>query len=315
MCLRLAAFLSIISLLSSMCIWVVSRPGSNFRRALELPSVEAASLDGVEFYGACLDHDAYVWCIDRSCSMGWAGEIDIVKAAVIDALFQLGSGDEFSLVAFDSSYSEWSSSLVPADASAVDDALSWVQFITATGSTCLVAPVSAAIDIADESANSAVLLVCDGLPSCGPEGDLDVDIAAIAAANPLSVPIHTFSVSGDPAANLYLEGIADAFGGVYVDTATAVIGSFRRGDANWDGAVDIADAVFLLAAAFISGSPAPPCLDAADCNDDGSYDPILDSAVLLQSIFVPGSLPVAPPFSSCGGDPTPDTLICVGQCP
>ena len=45
---------------------------------------------------------------------------------------------------------------------------------------------------------------------------------------------------------------------------------FKRGDANSDAQLNIGDAVFMLSALF-SGGQQPPCMDAADVNDDGTY--------------------------------------------
>lgn len=311
---RSIGLFSIFCALGACCGWLSIQPGSSLRKVLQLPSAEASSPDGILFYGACFDYDAYVWCLDRSCSMGWGAEIDSVKVAVSDALFQLTPDDQFSLVTYSDSWVRWSSTLVSAEPAEVSAAVSWVQAITPAGGTCIVGPVLAAIAIADDSSNGCVLLVGDGVSSCGGQGSLDTDVPAIAAGNPGSVPIHTFYVSGASAAGPYLEGIADAFGGVYVDT-TLPLDLFRRGDANSDGGVDVSDVVFVLAAGFVPGSPQPICLDAVDCNDDGAYDPIVDAIALLQSIFVPGSAPLALPGDQCGTDPTPDPLACTGVCP
>lgn len=85
---------------------------------------------------------------------------------------------------------------------------------------------------------------------------------------------------------------------------------FRRGDANDDGAFDISDAVFSLAAIFIPGSPEVPCAVAADSNDDGAFD-ISDAVFSLAQLFVPGAPPIPLPGSiDCGSDPTPDSQSC-----
>ncbi len=83
--------------------------------------------------------------------------------------------------------------------------------------------------------------------------------------------------------------------------------TFVRGDCNADGGFDIGDAITLLSVLF-SGAPSPPCDDACDCNDDGLLD-IADAISKLGSLFS-GSGPLPPPASSCGPDPTPDSLSC-----
>ena len=82
---------------------------------------------------------------------------------------------------------------------------------------------------------------------------------------------------------------------------------FIRGDANADGRVDIADAIFILSYLFGNGR-VPDCMDAADSNDDGSVD-IADAIFILKVLFVTGEdFPAPYPFP--GRDPTEDSLNC-----
>jgi hypothetical protein len=85
--------------------------------------------------------------------------------------------------------------------------------------------------------------------------------------------------------------------------------AFKRGDANSSGAIDIADAVFMLSHLFAQGL-APSCKDAGDANDDGNLD-IADAIAILSHLFA-GAGPLKPPFGQCGIDPTTfdDTLDC-----
>lgn len=81
--------------------------------------------------------------------------------------------------------------------------------------------------------------------------------------------------------------------------------AFRRGDANADGSVNVADGVHVLAYLF-AGGPAGPCPDALDSNDDGKLD-ISDAIGILRYLFASVPMP-APGAEACGQDPTPDTL-------
>ena len=88
-------------------------------------------------------------------------------------------------------------------------------------------------------------------------------------------------------------------------------GSFVRGDANCDGFVDASDATYIIDYLFNLG-PAPPCLDAADVNDNG----VVNTADIayLASFLGAGGPPPPPPFPNCGLDPTADALICTVSC-
>lgn len=100
--------------------------------------------------------------------------------------------------------------------------------------------------------------------------------------------------------------------------ATVTIGGsspgFQRGDANNDGTLNIADAVWVLNYLF-QDQPAPPCLDAGDANDDSGVD-IGDAIYIISWQFSRGPEPPSP-FMSCGPDPTMDTLDCAlySHCP
>ncbi len=83
--------------------------------------------------------------------------------------------------------------------------------------------------------------------------------------------------------------------------AGGVLRNFRRGDANNDTVVDIADGVWILSYAF-RGGRVPPCLDAADANDDGRIDQT-DAILVIYYQLLNGQPPKAP-FTTCGTDPS-----------
>ncbi len=87
--------------------------------------------------------------------------------------------------------------------------------------------------------------------------------------------------------------------------------NFIRGDLNCDGAVDSVDVSF-LENLINDGGPLPPCLDAADVNDDGLFLSIADWALLLRALDLGLALP--PPFPDCGSDPTFDGYTCSTSC-
>ena len=79
---------------------------------------------------------------------------------------------------------------------------------------------------------------------------------------------------------------------------------FKRGDANADGKLDIADAVKVLSYLFGGGDGgAIGCLEAGDANDDNKID-IADAVKILGHLFAQTG-PLPEPFGACGPDPTP----------
>jgi hypothetical protein len=80
---------------------------------------------------------------------------------------------------------------------------------------------------------------------------------------------------------------------------------FRRGDADGvDGVVNITDAIFVLSYLFQGGGE-PPCLDAADADDEFGIN-ISDGIFILNYLFTGGATPPAPGPDDCGEDPVPD---------
>jgi len=83
--------------------------------------------------------------------------------------------------------------------------------------------------------------------------------------------------------------------------------TFRRGDSNGDGKVDLSDSVRTFGYLFL-GAGEPTCLDAADTNDDGRTD-ISDGIFPLNFLFLGGAPLPDPGSENCGLDPT-DSIGC-----
>jgi hypothetical protein len=87
---------------------------------------------------------------------------------------------------------------------------------------------------------------------------------------------------------------------------TFVRGNANNGPINAAGpqpsqsSVTIADAIFILTNLFAQGV-VPPCLDAADANDDGRYD-IVDAVTVLQVLFGNPMVVIPEPFENIGSD-------------
>jgi len=134
----------------------------------------------------------------------------------------------------------------------------------------------------------------------GWEGDLD-STSPVAGSG-------EFTAAGDLATIVLKSGnLGGAVTGTLFDDI--VVGGppgeihFSRGDANGDGAIDIADAIALVAHLFQEKELS--CEDAADANDDGLLR-ISDALTLLGHLFRGATLP----SSACGPDPTADGLGC-----
>jgi hypothetical protein len=105
----------------------------------------------------------------------------------------------------------------------------------------------------------------------------------------------------------YTDGLGTDGYGVDFDevglTVSAGEPQFKRGDANRDGGMNIADGVYILQNIFAQG-PDILCPDTGDANDDENVN-IADAVYILQNIFAQGAPIPAPGPASCGPDPTP----------
>ncbi len=119
---------------------------------------------------------------------------------------------------------------------------------------------------------------------------------------------------GSLTADVTLEQISDPFVfQQFVDTieveprdgSSPTANEFRRGDANGDGSLDLADAVFTLAYLF-TGGPASDCPDAADSDDNGRIE-LADPIAALGTLFL-GRASLPEPVD-CGCDLTTDELL------
>jgi hypothetical protein len=79
--------------------------------------------------------------------------------------------------------------------------------------------------------------------------------------------------------------------------STSVGASFRRGDADASGVLNLTDTIFTLTALFQSG-PQPTCPDAADVDDDGMLS-LTDAIYSLNHLFRGGRAPPGPGAEVC----------------
>ncbi|MDD5109977.1 MAG: putative metal-binding motif-containing protein [Patescibacteria group bacterium] len=84
--------------------------------------------------------------------------------------------------------------------------------------------------------------------------------------------------------------------------------TFRRGDANGDGWVDLTDAVTTLGALYGWG-PALTCNDAADADNNGQLEGDKDPIYTLSWLFLGGPVTSDPGPFSPGLDPPPDDAL------
>ena len=196
-------------------------------RPLDLPSGGHGVSDDDEdapetiaFYGSIYEGDAFFWCLDRSCSMGWAGEWTILSAEVGSAITSLSDEAEFGLVAYGSGTSQWKQVPVRAETGARNSALAWLAAIEPQGGSCLLPAALTMLGLAHAASppNPVGFIVSDGLPFCDGNDTSSTCLQQIPAANLPPVPIHTVYVADDTPGSDFLRSLAESCGGRFIVT-------------------------------------------------------------------------------------------------
>jgi hypothetical protein len=113
--------------------------------------------------------------------------------------------------------------------------------------------------------------------------------------------VYTYKVVG-------VRGEARSFPRTALVSTLKAPGTFKRGDSNRDGRVNIGDPIATLLYLFLGGA-APTCEDAADADDDGRLT-LADPIVTLRVLFSPWRPLPAPGSGYAWFDPTTDELSC-----
>ncbi|MCA8960338.1 MAG: hypothetical protein KDC38_07485 [Planctomycetes bacterium] len=145
-------------------------------------------------------------------------------------------------------------------------------------------------------ADATNVITCDDDALGFPPGESSVSIPVM-GGDQLLIQVGTFSeTTGTGPAQLNIECVG-----------ISVPGEFRRGDANQDGTINIADPIYMLGFLF-GGGPGSTCADSMDFNDDELLD-VADPITGLSYLFV--SQPIPAPGPNCGPDPMGASLDCV----
>ena len=158
--------------------------------------------------------------------------------------------------------------------------------------------------------SAVVLSLTEGtiLPLQGTESVLALEVDAREQAEASLQIVNGFRGSGQPVTSVVTVG-GDSRSAC--NQSTARIGLkhqppieepiFIRGDANDDGKLDLADAIWIINDLFHEG-PSGVCPDASDGNDDEHLD--ASDAIYLIDYLFRGQMSPSNPFPSCGFDPT-----------
>jgi Ca-activated chloride channel family protein len=144
----------------------------------------------------------YVFVLDRSGSMG-GNKIEQAKTAFSSMVGTLRTIDMFNVICFDHEIDDLWTEPHAATASNIETAQSWIQALTARGSTNFHGAAMRGLETFTEGENAkAMLILSDGLPTAGEITGSTSILNAINEANTLDVSIATVAFGSDSDENL-----------------------------------------------------------------------------------------------------------------
>ncbi|HIA27399.1 MAG TPA: hypothetical protein EYN79_04655 [Planctomycetes bacterium] len=214
--------LFLVALLIPLAISAIENDNTSSQFPLDLPSGGGASDDEEEdapetiiFYGQNYEGDAFFWTLDKSGSMGWNGEIEVLKQEVTQAVMSLSSAAEFSLVAFSSGHILWSAQPRRATSQNKASASAWVGQLHADGWTCLAPAVIETLNICNQSHKQQrqIIVLSDGAPVCNGIDTSSSALNEITTSNWQQVPIHTIFIGNEAGGLGFMQELALLNGG------------------------------------------------------------------------------------------------------
>jgi hypothetical protein len=203
-------------------VWSQSNEGA--RRPLDLPSGGSGDDDDdedapetINFWGGAYEGDAFFWCLDKSCSMGWNGEIQQLKEEFTSTISSLSSQAEFGVVAFSDGHISWRASPVKANTANKGSATAWVLALNAAGWTCLGPAGVETLNIANQSQKQfkQIMILSDGEPYCNGSNTATQSLQDITMANWQQIPINTIYIATDNGGIVFMQQLATQNNGTF----------------------------------------------------------------------------------------------------
>ncbi len=177
----------------------------------EIP-VEARSIIFViDTSGSMCEPVGYFAGLDGTPTTGT--RLDRAKVELVRAILALGESYAFTVHAYSCTFARWSPSRRPATPENKASAVRWVLGLQALGGTGT--GPALAVALADRE-NKTIVLLTDGAPGCGGNGDTIADhLATIQANNVQRASIHGFGIGATGVFEQFLRDVAAASGGTY----------------------------------------------------------------------------------------------------
>lgn len=171
--------------------------------------------------------DTIYYVLDISCSMDWDSQsyttldgqtrrgvrMDRAKAELARSIQGLSDNFKFNVIAFDCGTRQWQRSMVEADDGNKQAAIAWCMGLQPTGATGTGPATAMALG---ERENKTVVLLTDGAPNCGANGESG-HRRMISSANSQGATINVFGIAATGSYRAFCQGVAADSGGSYFD--------------------------------------------------------------------------------------------------
>jgi hypothetical protein len=168
------------------------------------------------FFGEEIDteSDSIFYVIDFSCSMGHEDRMEKAKAEFARSVAGLPPSMNFNVLAYNCQLMVWRPSMQPANEANKASAIAYIEArhpASGTGTGPAVA-----LGLRTDPANMSVVLLTDGGPNCGAQGESG-HREMIRNANVQHATINVFGIDASGNYRAFCAGVAADSGGSYVD--------------------------------------------------------------------------------------------------
>jgi len=180
-------------------------------------------------YGEEIDseNDTIFYVLDVSCSMGWDRQsyttvdgqrrsgprIDRAKAELVRSIMGLSENFKFNIIGYDCGTRQWRQAMQEANDANKQAAMGWIGGLQPTGATGTGPATS--LGLSDKE-NMSVVLLTDGAPNCGANGQSG-HRRMIRNANTQGATINVFGIAASGSYRSFCQGVAADSGGSYFD--------------------------------------------------------------------------------------------------
>ena len=103
------------------------------------------------FFGSSYALETVVFCVDTSASLGWGGDMFTLQTELTSSVESLERWQLFDIVAFNTTVSRFNNDVIHGSDDNVQSAVTWIDGLTASGTSCMQSALLDSVAIANRS--------------------------------------------------------------------------------------------------------------------------------------------------------------------